>query len=183
MPLSQSSSRQEIHHRQVNLKAYHRDDGMFDIEAHLVDTKPFPFERLLSEHPAPAGSHLHDLWLRMVVDGNYIVQSVEAASDSTPYAVCKEAGAGLSVLVGERVGRGWSKLVKDKLRGAAGCTHLNEMLLPMATAAIQGIRGIRREELFSNDETGKPHKLNSCYAYATHREVVRVTWPEHYRPS
>lgn len=182
MPLSPPSARREIHDRVISLKAFARDDGWFDVEAHLVDVKPFPFQRLLAPQPAPAGAALHDLWVRLVLDGDYVVQAVEAASDITPFPVCKEAETTLSVLVGQRVGAGWTRIVKERLAGAKGCTHLAEMLLPLATTALQGIRGLRPEERASVDAQGRPHKLDSCYAYATHRDVVKMVWPEHYQP-
>ena len=37
MPLSDATGRREIHHRVVDMRAYVRDDGLYDIEAHLVD--------------------------------------------------------------------------------------------------------------------------------------------------
>ena len=30
------------------------------------------------------------------------------------------------------------------------------------------------------DQNGRPVKIDSCYAYGSRREVVRVRWPEHY---
>ena len=59
----------------------------------------------------------------MTVDSEYTVRAIEAASDVTPYGICKEAENTLSVLVGERLVRGWSAKVKERLRGAASCTH------------------------------------------------------------
>jgi hypothetical protein len=41
MPLSPPVSREELHTRAITLHGYRRDDGLFDIEAHLIDTKPF----------------------------------------------------------------------------------------------------------------------------------------------
>ncbi|MBB3181111.1 DUF2889 domain-containing protein [Variovorax sp. Sphag1AA] len=141
MPLSDPVSRRGVHHRIIDMQAFAREDGLFDVEAHLVDTKPFEFLRLSSPDPVPAGHALHDLWIRMTVTGDYTVRAIEAASDVTPYAICKEAENTLSVLVGERLVRGWSSKVKERLRGAASCTHLMEMLIPLATTALQGIPG------------------------------------------
>jgi hypothetical protein len=110
------------------------------------------------------------------------VRGVEAASDVTPFELCKEAERTLGVLVGERIGSGWSSRVKSLLRGAASCTHLMEMLIPMATTTLQGIRGLGRERKVPVDATAVQVKVDSCYAYASHRDVVKMFWPEHYRP-
>jgi hypothetical protein len=183
MPLSPAVQRREIHHRTIDMRAYARDDGLYEVEARLIDTKPFPFERLGSPVPIPPGQHLHDLWIRLTVTEDFVVQSVEASSDTTPYGVCKEAEATLRVLVGERVVKGWSATVKSRLRGAASCTHLMEMLIPMGTTAFQGIRGVvpRQERI---DATGAaPRQIDSCYAYRREGEVVMRLWPAHARRS
>ena len=181
MPLSQPAARSGVHRRIIDMQAYAREDGLFDVEAHLVDTKPFDFVRTNSLNHIPAGQPLHDLWIRMTVTSDYTVRAIEAASDITPYAICKEAEKTLSVLVGERLVRGWSAKVKERLRGAASCTHLMEMLIPLATTALQGIRGADPERL-AKAGPGAEAKLDSCYAYGRSRELVMHLWPQHYRP-
>jgi hypothetical protein len=182
MPLSDSAARREIHHRIIDMKAYAREDGLYDVEARLLDRKPFVFKRDSAPEPLPAGQALHDLWIRLTLDDQFVVRHIEAASDVTPYGVCKEAQSTLAVLVGERVASGWSKRVKERLRGSLSCTHLMEMLIPMATTALQGIRGLNSERNSSVDANGIPHKLDSCYAFGRHREVVQRLWPQHYSP-
>jgi hypothetical protein len=161
------------------MEAFDRDDGLYDIEARLIDRKPFPFVRKSSPVPIPPGEPLHDISIRMTVDKDYVVRGLVASSDTTPWPLCKEATSTLSVLVGERVARGWSSKVKERLRGAASCTHLMEMLIPMATTAFQGIRGLHPEQARSVDGNGVPAKIDSCFAYGREREVVRMLWPEH----
>lgn len=183
MPLSRPVGRGEAHRRIIDMQAYGREDGLYDVEAHLVDTKPFDFVRSSSPHPVPAGHALHDLWIRMTVTDDYTVVAIEAASDTTPYSICKEAEKTLSVLVGERLVRGWSAKVKERLRGAASCTHLMEMLIPLATTALQGIQGADPERLRKvTTEAGAEAKLDSCYAYGRSREIVQRLWPLHYVP-
>jgi len=183
MPLSFPSGRREIHRRVIDMKAYERDDGLYDVEAHLVDRKPFTTEVAGLAPPVPAGAARHDLWVRLTVDSQYVVRGVEAASDVTPYAVCKEAADSLSVMVGEQIAPGWSAKVKALLRGAAGCTHLMELLIPLGTTAWQGIGGLDSDKKRAAvDAHGIPRKLDSCYAYGRSSEVVRFLWPQHFRP-
>ncbi|RQZ31679.1 DUF2889 domain-containing protein [Burkholderia sp. Bp9017] len=182
MPLSPPSSRKALHRRVIDMNAYARDDGLYDIEAHLVDTKPFPFPLVGSPQPLSAGDPLHDLWIRMTVDDAHVIRQIEAASDATPYPLCSEAAATLVAMVGERVGAGWSSIVKAKLRGAASCTHLMEMLLPMATTTLQAIGGARRIGQATVDPRDTVVRPDSCYAYSVRREVIRRYWPEHFRP-
>lgn len=181
MPLSDFVTRREIHHRVIDMRAYAREDGLYDIEARLVDRKPFAFKRFSSPDPLPAGEPLHDLWIRLTVDDQFVVRHIEAASDATPFGVCKEAESTLTVLIGERIASGWAKRVKELLRGAASCTHLMEMLIPMATTALQGIRAQHTERNGALGANGVPNKIDSCYAYGQQREVVMRLWPQHYR--
>jgi Protein of unknown function (DUF2889) len=180
MPLSAPSKRSEAHHRVIDMRVFAREDGLYDVEGHLVDRKPFAFTRFSTTEPWPAGQALHDLWVRMTVDSSYTVRAIEAASDTTPHAICKEAERTLSVLVGERIAKGWSSRVKELLRGAASCTHLMEMMIPLATTAMQGIMGMRGERVV--DIEANAHKIDSCYAYGRNREVVMRLWPSRWQP-
>lgn len=157
------------------MQAYARDDGLFDIEAHLVDTKPFTFQRISAAEPLSAGRPLHDLWVRMTVDPDYVVRGIEAASDVTPWGICRQAESTLAVLIGERIERGWAAKVKERLRGAASCTHLMEVLLPLASTALQGMRAVRPDRKTGVDAI-RP-VIDSCYAYGRDREVVRRFFP------
>lgn len=173
MPLPPPVSRREVHHRAIEMRAFARDDGLFDVEARLIDRKPFPFLRASSPEPVPAGEPLHDLWVRVTLDSEFVVRDIEASSDATPWRLCKEAEGTLKVLIGEKVARGWSSKVKERLRGAAGCTHLMEMLVTLGTTALQGIRGAE-----SKRNLAATWKLDSCYAYGRERAVAKILWPE-----
>lgn len=177
MPLPPTVQREELHLRQISMKTWRRVDGLFDVEAHLVDTKPFDFKRIGAREPVPAGQALHDMWLRLVIDAEFKVHDIVAVSDVTPFAVCKEATATLSVMVGETIGRGWSRLVRERLRGTASCTHLAELMLPLATTALQGVRGARPAEVRFSDRV-RGAQIDSCYALDARRELVATLWPQ-----
>ena len=180
MPLPAAAPRSDIHHRVIDMRAYRREDGLYDVEAHLVDTKPFDLVRFGGISVVSAGNELHDLWIRLTVDNAFEVRDICAASDTTPHGVCKQAEGALQVLVGERLVKGWSHVVKERLRGAAGCTHLMEMLMPLASAALQGIRAVQRQGSESADLDHPEAKLDTCWAYGRQREIVQRYWPEHY---
>ena len=75
-------------------------------------------------------------------------------------------------------------MVKERLRGAASCTHLMEMLIPMATTALQGIRYLQSEHRSSDavNAKGEPTRLDTCYAFGRESTLVQRLWPAHYRP-
>ncbi|MDB5890764.1 MAG: hypothetical protein JWP47_1595, partial [Polaromonas sp.] len=43
--MAQEVAREEIHHRQVDLRFYGRSDGLYEVVGRLVDTKSQPFRR------------------------------------------------------------------------------------------------------------------------------------------
>ena len=180
MPLPESIEREELHTRQIIMRSYRRKDGLYDIEARVLDTKAQPFSPPLIQTPIAPGAFIHDLSIRLVIDEWLVIHDAIASSDSTPFAVCKQAPPTLAVLKGEKIGGGWNKLIREKFKGAKGCTHLMEMLSPMATTAMQTLYPYIQHRPVRTDENGRPLKIDSCYAYASNRDVVQRIWPMHY---
>jgi hypothetical protein len=56
-----------------------------------------------------------------------------------------------------------------------------ELLPPLATAAFQTISPVRLARPDVLDKGGRPVKIDSCYAFASHREVVMRRWPQFHR--
>ncbi len=180
MPLPDSLEREEIHQRQITMRAYRRVDGLYEIEGRVVDNKPIEFVAPLTNRVLAPGQSIHDLWIRLVIDDEFLIHDVIASSDATPFGICKQAPPTLEVMKGERIGAGWSKLVRSKLKGAASCTHLMELLGPMATTAYQALWPVVRTRPDPLDANGRPTKIDSCYAYASNREVTLKLWPKFY---
>ena len=177
MPLPESCNRTELHLRRIEMRGYRRDDGLYEIDGRVVDTKTQTI-LLESRGEVAAGEPIHDMWVRLVVDEDLVVKDIVAVTDASPYAVCREAVAPMRQLIGARIKAGWTTMVKERLGGATGCTHLMELLIPLATAAYQTLGGVRLSRPAVLDKRGRPVKIDSCYAYASHREIVRQRWPQ-----
>lgn len=182
MALPQACDRREVHHRRIDIRAYARDDGLYDVEAHLVDVKPFPLWLVAPPQPLAVGEPLHEMTVRLTFDDKFYVREVHASSSATPFRLCKQAESTLQVVVGERIASGWARRVKELLGGNIGCTHLSEMLITMATPALQALRGIRNAATGNEKPTRASVPLDSCFAYSSEREVVKEYWPEKWRP-
>jgi hypothetical protein len=181
MPLPQSPHRAELHHRSIEMRGYRRDDGLFEIDGRVTDVKTESMRRLDGGRDFPAGMPIHDMSVRLVVDEDLVVREIVAVTDASPYPVCTEAVAPMQAIVGERIKAGWTSMVKQKLGGAKGCTHLMELLIPLATTAYQTLTSTRQKQAEPVDAGGQPRKIDSCYAYARDREVVRRIWPAFHR--
>lgn len=181
--MDRAVEREALHHRQIDLRFYRRADGRYDIEGWLVDTKNHPFRRQLATEDTPAGEAVHNIVVRLVIDDDMLVHDASASMSATPFGVCRGAEQTLPPLKGLRIGAGWGKQVRERLGGAASCTHIVELLGPMATAAFQGLAPQRLAEInLPDSEAQRRAKVDSCFAYAAHREVVARLWPELHRP-
>lgn len=166
-------TREELHNRNVDMRFYRRSDGLFEVEGRLVDTKTHAFRRLLAEEDAPPGHRLHDITVRLVLDADLRLHAADAKMSATPFSICPEAAAALQALVGLSIGAGWNKSVRERLGGVASCTHIVELLGPMATTVLQGIAPLRA--VSSDDpeaDAQRRFRVDSCYAFAAEREVV-----------
>ena len=175
-----SITREELHFRRIDMRGFQRSDGLFEVEGRVTDRKPRDFVPASGGPPKPAGEPVHDMGLRLVYDEQLRVHEVHTFTNAAPYGHCPEGGRALQSIKGLRMTSGWSKEVRNRLRGAASCTHLMELLIPMATTAFQSLSELGIARIERLDVTGRPVKIDSCYAYASDREVVRHRWPIHY---
>jgi len=179
MPLSPAESRQLLHLRDIDIRGYLRDDGLLDIEAHMVDTKTYSFGNH-DRGRINAGEALHGMWLRLTVDTGLTVRRAEAAMDSTPHAICPGVAPNFARLEGLTIGRGFLKGAMERVGGTQGCTHLRELLQQVATVSIQTMFSIRAHEAAragraSEDGWEIPAALlNSCHAYDEEGELVKA---------
>jgi hypothetical protein len=178
MPLPASIRRDDLHLRTFEMRGYEREDGLFEVEGHLIDRKAKPLH--VDGRDIAPGVPVHDMWVRIVFDDELVVRDVVAMSDVTPYPTCKEATAAMRLVIGERMVHGWTSLVKQRLGGKAGCTHLMEMLIPLATVAYQTLSHVRVARPDELDGSGRPRKIDTCYAFASERDVVKRRWPPFY---
>lgn len=177
--MTDTIEREELHHRQVDLRFYKRSDGLYEVVGNLVDKKTYPFRRQLAEEDTLPGTPVHDITVRLVLDEDLVVHDASATMDVTPFDICPGATGTLAPLVGLQIGAGWNRKVRDLLGGSASCTHIAELLGPMATTAYQGMAPKRMAVInLPGQEQQRLAKVNSCYSYAAHREVVARLWPE-----
>jgi len=188
MPLSEPAAREPIHTREVTCRGYRRADGLWDVEGHLTDVKAYEFHTEQRGRIVP-GDPVHGMWLRLTVDNDLTVHAVEAVTEKSPYRTCGAVTPNFQRLVGLKIGPGWTRAVKERLGGTHGCTHLVELLGPIATTAFQTIYPIlAREQAEKAKADGKedmlrskrPVLLNTCHIFDSNGEVVRKHWPDHY---
>lgn len=180
MPLSPPTSRRALKHtRAIQIEAYARDDGLWDLDAHITDVKTRDIK--LASGIRPAGTPVHDLQLRITIDTQFNIVAAEAASDSVPYpGHCDTIGPDYGKLVGLNLFKGFRDGVKKRLSGINGCTHITELAMVLPTAAVQAFAGDvldTRDGADADDQIHKPFQLDRCHALRSDGEAVAKFYP------
>jgi hypothetical protein len=133
--------------------------------------------------------------IRLTLDHRFTIVDVEAVTDSSPYRVCGDIAPNFKKLIGLRIGAGFNRAVRERLGGTQGCTHIVELLGPVATTAFQTAGSRRVQELQTahrikigkppkphdpNKPQRKPYMVDNCYAWASDGEVAKRWVPQFY---
>ncbi len=186
MPLSPPAPREHLHNRDIHCKGYAREDGLWDIEGHITDTKAYDFESDW-RGTVTSGTPVHQMWVRLTIDDDMLIKSAEAVTDNGPFPICANAAPNFQALAGIRIGPGWTRKAREAIGTRHGCTHIFELLAQMGTVAYQThvaktrVKEARGEKVPPRKPgTWRSPLVNSCYAFADDREVVEKMWPDQY---
>ncbi len=184
MGLPAAVKRENKHRRSIECEGYLREDGLWDIEARVVDTRSYDcvYDEFHRGGMIRAGEPVHDMWLRLTIDLDFLIHDVQAASVHTPFDICPRAADSMRDLVGLRIGSGWMKQARERIGSNRSCTHLMDLLGPLAATAYQTLHAALEERAAGRPEREKPPILDTCLALSSSGEVVRNLWPEFYRP-
>lgn len=182
MSPASATPRRLLHQRSIQCCGYQREDGLWDIEARMTDTKTYAFPNEDRGGLLQAGEPLHAMFIRLTLDDEFLVHDVEARTDGSPFALCPAITARYRQLIGIRIGSGWSLKLRELFSGIKGCTHMTELLGPLATTAFQTVYGQHydKEDAKPPAEREVPPVLNTCHALATTSPVVMKRWPHAY---
>lgn len=178
MPLSPPAARKPLHRRLIDMHGFEREDGLFDIEGHLIDSKSNGFTTI--DRHVDADAPLHGMWIRLTVDADLLIHACEAATDFSPYSICPQAAPNFARLAGLQIGPGFNRAVQERVGGTVGCTHLREMLAQLATVAYQTTHDARaaKRKAEPPQPGRKPAIIGTCLAYAEGSSVVARQWPD-----
>ncbi len=183
MPLPDSVPRKKMHRRHIDCEGFLRDDGLWDIEAQMCDTRTYDcgYDENHRGGVIRAGEPVHDMSLRLTIDLDFVIQDAQAASDHTPFDICTRAAVEMQALVGLQIGRGWMKRVRERIGTNRSCTHLMDLLGPIAATAYQTLHAALEERERELSEPQRPKILDTCMALVSDGDIVKKRWPEFYR--
>ena len=179
MSLSSPAPRNKLHTRHIHCEGFQREDGLWDIEATLVDTKTYSYtnhDRGIIE----AGEPVHEMQIRLTLDLDMTIHQVDVDLPYTPFRICPYAGINMQKLVGLKIASGWRREIRRRIPNTDSCTHLIELLGPVSTTAYQTMHFAMENRAAKQPKRATPPILNQCHSLASNSAVVKVMWPEFY---
>lgn len=181
MPLPDSPIRRALKHtRNLQVEFYLREDGLWDIDAHFLDVKPFDLE--VTSLVIPANRPLHNLWIRVTTNAQANIVGVHIVFDQVPFkGYCEEIEAAYQKLIGLNLLKNFRQNVRERLGKTAGCTHMNELVGLLPGIAVQVfVFGEKdtREKAAIQKSGERPFHLDGCHAMRTDGPVVAQFYPE-----
>ncbi len=181
--LSPPAPRMQLHTRQVVCMGWEREDGLFDIEGRLSDVRARDQDGARGATPRKAGEPIHLMSLRLTLDDQFIIVAAEACTHQAPFGDCHEVGELYQRLVGLPIRAGFQRAVKERFGDALGCTHLTELLGPLATTAFQTMgpalerRRVARGEAMEDPNSMK-RLLDTCHGLRRGGQPAIIRWGE-----
>ncbi len=176
MPLPKNNiDRELLHVRDIQCKGYKRSDGLWEIDAWLTDIKTYEFDNK-DRNKIKAGEPLHAMGLRVTINDNMVIKECIAVTDFSPFNICNRITPSFKKLIGIKITHGFSSKVNKVVGGVNGCTHLVELLKPIATTAFQTLFGQRSKKIREGLKAGTIKKIpiiNSCHAWSADGEIAK----------
>ncbi|MCF8204480.1 MAG: DUF2889 domain-containing protein [Methylotenera sp.] len=178
-----SIPRRLLHRRAIDVQVFARDDGLFDVEASLTDTKTHDVP--LAGEARKAGDPIHDMRLLLTVDRHLTITAATSRTLWMPYVgACDQHGDAYGQLVGLNLLKGFRQAVQERLRGTRGCTHLTELCLVLPTAVLQAMAGSIIDTREGDADGNPPFQLDRCHALRRDGETVATFYPRwHHKPA
>ncbi|SPB14582.1 hypothetical protein NOV72_01825 [Caballeronia novacaledonica] len=169
-----------IHTRQITCDVYQRSDGAYEVESSMFDRKTA--QTTLPFRTVAPNEKFHDMRLALTVSSDLVIERIEARTEAGPTPFCKEINAAYAELRGVRIGPGFKARVKEVVGGVGGCTHLTDLLGPIATTLIQASlarmqTAQRLHEIARLEVMPRPWVIDTCHAYRADGEAARLVWP------
>ncbi|SPY08630.1 MULTISPECIES: DUF2889 domain-containing protein [Oligella] len=173
--------RKKIHTRQMSIESYERSDGLWDIEAKLVDFKSYDFTKS-DGSIKKAGDPVHDLNICLTVNDEGLIVDAGVSYAAAPYGdVCRAIEESYQRLIGLHLLKGFRHKVREQFAKTQGCTHMSELAVLIPTVFVQSLSRKRINDAV--DSGRRPFQLEGCHAYALGSPVVKEFYPQWYVPT
>lgn len=165
----------KIHGRTIAVSTYAYDQDSVIVEGRLTDTR-FKKTYYLDGESRPPGI-VHDLVVRLRVKGpDLVIEDIEVEMKTVPHEDCDQTINSLMPIKGMKIRHGFTAGVKASVGGAKGCSHLVELLLAMAPAAVQGAwSAVATKPIDPSKHSGKALAFldNTCWVWRSDGPLMK----------
>lgn len=181
MPLPDASPHRQLKHRRtMDVQVYSRGDGLWEVDATLIDVKTRDVP--MAGGVRRAGEPIHDMLLRIVVDERLNIVEAGSHTRGMPYVgQCDAHGDAYARLVGLNLTHDFRRGLRQRVGGVLGCTHLSELAQVLPTSVIQAFAGEVIDTRAEHPGAKKPFQIDRCHALRADGEVVREHYPRWFR--
>jgi hypothetical protein len=171
------SKGEKLHTRNIEVTTYDYDGQRVIVEGFLKDDR-FQESRVITGETFPSGV-IHHMGIRLLVNcSNLLIEDIDVELISVPREFCRETIGCLAPIKGLTITKGFTAKVKNLAGGKKGCTHLVELLLAMAPAAIQGYAAYQSKKpaVFDPDRAKMilEFLINTCRAWREDGPLVEM---------
>jgi len=162
------SKGEKLHSRKIEVTTYDYDEQRMIVEGSLKDDR-FQESHAITGEKFPSGV-IHHMAIRLLVNcSTLLIEDIDVDLISVPREACRETIGCLAPIKGLTITKGFTAKVKKLAGGKRGCTHLVELILAMAPAAIQGYATYqsRKQAVFDPDRAKMilQFLVNTCHAW------------------
>ena len=162
------SKGEKLHSRKIEVTTYDYDEQRMIVEGSLKDDR-FQESHAVTGEKFPSGV-IHHMAIRLLVNcSTLLIEDIDVDLISIPREACRETIGCLAPIKGLTITKGFTAKVKKLAGGKRGCTHLVELILAMAPAAIQGYATYqsRKQAVFDPDRAKMilQFLVNTCHAW------------------
>jgi hypothetical protein len=169
--------KKHIHKRNISVDTFETGDGTIMVEGKLRDDRLLPSFVYSSGKFMEPGA-IHDIVVKLTVSlPRLLIEKAEADMRHVPSNICREVVTSVERLVGLEIKHGFTQIVIDSMGGIQGCIHMNNLILAMASAAVQGQWAYysrkRGDSAMKLPESDPSLVVNSCWLWREDGDNVR----------
>jgi hypothetical protein len=129
--------KEKIHTREILISTYEGSEDSIILEGTFKDERMFESHRLIGGKIPPGTVH-HMAITMEIKSPRLSIEEIEVEMPTVPRDECRETVDCLDAVKGMCIAPGFTEKVKDLVGGVKGCSHLLELLIAMAPAAVHG---------------------------------------------
>lgn len=158
---------QRVFSRNIEINCYKIDEDSIKIEGIIQDVRHCQYYLVTGEKKEPG--ILHKMVVTMIVKGSQLeIKDIRAEIKNAPRELCNDSLKNIKKIIGLKIEKGFISTIKKIFGGINGCTHVTNLIISMAPAAIQGYWAMKATKPIPKEfaeNNMKKFLKNSCFVW------------------